>query len=215
MSFLIASPQYGGQCTSAFFTSCVALEEALTLSGVKHNWLVTTNESLIARARNTSVMEFLKHDYQKLLFLDADIEFSPEDVSKLWNMDVPIACAAYSMKRKDFPLSAWVGGKLMRMTDLTDKPNPLEVDFCGTGFLLIDRAVFDKMKESRPDDVHIEGQSLEECFTWFNTTVEDDRGKRIFLSEDYFFCKRARELGYSILMDTSIRLKHWGTWAYG
>jgi hypothetical protein len=155
-------------------------------------------------------MTFLKTDYQKLMFIDADIEFQPDDVAKLWNMDVPIACAAYPMKRQDAPLSAWIGGELV--SDLDQYEGPVAVDFAGTGFLMIDRKVFEEMKESRPEEVHIEGQDLTECFTWFNTTVEEDKADRkVYLSEDYFFCKRARELGYSIFMEPTIRLTHWGT----
>lgn len=180
-------------------------------SGMDVNWLTTGNESLVQRARNTSVMTFLQTNYQKLMFIDADIEFSPEDVAKLWNLDTDIAVAAYSMKRKDHPLSAWKDGELLRIDE--DTPNPLEVDYAGTGFMLIDRGVFERMK--CPEYEHIEGQDLTPCWSFFDCEVAEDKGKRVYLSEDYLFCKRARELGYKIMMDTSIRLGHWGTARYG
>jgi hypothetical protein len=34
-------------------------------------------------------------------------------------------------------------------------------------------------------------------------------------SEDYHFCRIAREAGFKITMDPSVRLKHWGQFAYG
>lgn len=204
---------YGHQCYMAYFNSCLALQESCLTSGLDVNWLTTGNESLVQRARNTSVMTFLGTHYQKLMFIDADIEFQPEDVAKLWNMDADIAVAAYSMKRKDNPLSAWADGKLLEIEEST--PNPLTVDYAGTGFMMIDRGVFEKMKNEWPEIEHIEGQDLTPCWAFFDCKVEDDKGKRVYLSEDYYFCKRARELGYEIKMDTSIRLGHWGTHRFG
>jgi len=213
MSILVCTPMYGHQCYMGYFTSCLALQESCMRSGLDVNWLTTGNESLVQRARNTSVMTFLGTPYQKLLFVDADIEFSPEDVAKLWNMDTDIAVAAYSMKRPDNPLSAWKDGELLEIAE--DTPNPLEVEYAGTGFMMIDRGVFLKMRQEWPEIEHIEGQDLTPCWAFFDCRVEDDKGKKVYLSEDYFFCKRARELGYKILMDTSIRLGHWGTHRYG
>ena len=204
---------YGHQCYMGYFTSSLALQESCLQAGLDVNWLTTGNESLVQRARNTSVMTFLGTEYQKLMFIDADIEFSPEDVAKLWNMDTDIAVAAYSMKRPDNPLSAWVNGELLKVEK--DTPNPLEVDYAGTGFMMIDREVFETLKGHEKVHEHIEGQDLTPCWNFFDCEVEDDKGKNIYLSEDYWFCKRARELGYRILMDTSIRLGHWGTHRFG
>ena len=36
-----------------------------------------------------------------------------------------------------------------------------------------------------------------------------------YLGEDYSFCERARQCGYKIMADTSIRLWHIGEYAYG
>ena len=36
-----------------------------------------------------------------------------------------------------------------------------------------------------------------------------------YLAEDYAFCKRARDCGFRIFADTTIRLWHVGTYRYG
>jgi hypothetical protein len=36
----------------------------------------------------------------------------------------------------------------------------------------------------------------------------------LFLAEDYSFCYRARQCGFRIMADTTIRLLHVGTYAY-
>jgi hypothetical protein len=206
VSILFCTPAYGGQVTLGYFNSCLELRESLIQAGVKHNWLTTQNESLITRGRDCLVAQFLRTDYERLMFLDADIEFRPEDVARLWNMDVPIAAGVYPMKRKDAPLAAWRDGKLLRLEDCPSEP--FDVDYIGTGFLMVHRAVFESLKDAHPDWKYEDG--IGEVWAFFQCPVEDG----ILLSEDYFFSKRVRELGYSIIVDPSIRLGHIGSYTY-
>ena len=189
--------------TLGYFRSCLELKESLDSVGVKHSWLTTDKESLITRARNMQSATFLESDFERMMFIDADIEFNAEDVAKLWNMDCDVAVGAYSMKRPDAVLSAWKDGKLVEITDQTE---PFEVDFAGTGFMMIKREVFEKMK---PEVPKFENQKT--AWAFFQTPVEDET----FLSEDYFFCKKFREMGGKIMCDPTIKLGHWGTYRYG
>lgn len=174
----------------------------MTEAGLDHDWLITDNESLIQRARNTSASTFLKTDFKKMLFIDSDIEFKPEHVASLWNMDEEVCVGIYPMKRKDAPLSAWVNGEIVR-----EFPSePFEVDYAGTGFMMIDRSALEKMKEICP-----EHEEAGDCWAFFNPRVDDG----IYLSEDYAFCQDFRSLGGRILADPSIRLKHYGPYGYG
>lgn len=207
VSVLFCTPAYGGQVTLGYFNSCLELRESLIQAGVKHNWLTTQNESLITRGRDCLAAQFLKTDYERLMFLDADIEFKPEDVAKLWNLDMDIAVAAYPMKRPDAPVSAWRGGKLVRLEELGS--DPVEVDFAGTGFMMIHRRVFERLQVLHPEWRYEDG--IGEVWAFFQDPVEDG----IKLSEDYFFCKQAREAGFPVALDPTIRLKHWGSFAYG
>lgn len=207
MSLLICTPQYGGQCTSAYFQSALNTKEVLTECKFKHDFLITTNESLIQRARNTSVATFLKTDYERLLFIDADIEFDVEDLEKLWNLDVDVAVAAYSMKRPDKPLSAWEKGKLVEIEGRTD---PFEVDYAGTGFMMIKRHVFEKMQSAHPELDHEEGR-VGRCHAWFDCPIWNDTQ----MSEDYNFTRKWRDLGGKVILDPTIRLTHWGIFGYG
>lgn len=205
MSILICTPCYGGMATVPYMKSVLDLQAALT-GNVDHDFLFTSNESLIQRARNTSVATFLKTDYQKLLFIDADIEFSPEDVAKLWNLDTDVAVGAYSMKRPDKPVSAWKDGKLV---DLKDLDGITEVDYAGTGFMMIDRTVFVKMQKEFPELDHEEGK-VGECHAWFYCPIKN----RTQMSEDYEFTEKWTGMGNKVLLDPSIKLIHWGRYGY-
>lgn len=203
---LVCTPCYGGQVTEPYLRSSLALREALISGGLDHDWYTLTNESLVQRARNTCAKRFLETDYEKLLFIDADIEFTPEDVAKLWNMNEKICVGVYRMKRPGSDYAAWVDGKLVHDLDM---PDPIEVDYAGTGFMMIDREVFMKMRETYHEREHEDGAGS--SFAWFDPRVEDG----IYLSEDYAFCKDVRKMGYKVIMDPSIRLIHHGTYAYG
>ena len=194
--------------------SYIELERNLFAHKVPHEYLFTGNESLITRARNTSVAKFLKSEYQAIMFIDADIEFRAEDVAKLWNMGKEFCVGAYPMKKDgDPPVSAWVGGNLVELSKLD---GPTKVDYAGSGFMLIRRQVFEEMMAAYPDIHHSEGfragikESLIDCWAFFNTEVVDG----VFLSEDYLFCERWRKLGGEIWLDPSINLKHWGVRAF-
>lgn len=203
MSLLIATPCYGGMCHSAFLESCLSLEATLTQVGLDHSWLFTKNESLITRGRNTSATKFLQTHYERLLFIDSDIEFAAEDVAKLWNIDSPgadVAVGVYRMKREGSPYAAWVNGSLIE--DLPD--HPIEVDYAGTGFMMIKRSVFTRLMQAHPEWKYEE--SIGECWAFFQDPIEDG----IHLSEDYFFSKRVRDLGMKVVMDPAVKLKHWG-----
>jgi len=211
MSLLICTPMYGGNCTSAYFQSALNLKEFFTESKFEHDFLITTNESLIQRARNTSVATFLKTDYERLLFIDADIDFKVEDVLRLWELDEDVAVAAYSMKRPDKPLSAWEKGKLV---EIKGRKAPFEVDYAGTGFFMVKRDVFIKMMEAYPERKHIEGH-VDDCFAWYDPRVQKIGYESLYLSEDYAMCYDWRKIGGKIILDPTIKLGHIGNYRYG
>lgn len=207
MSILIATPCYGGMASVQYMKSCIELRGELQKAQVEHDWYLLWNESLIQRARNTIAAKFLKTDFKKLLFIDADIEFEPEGVAKLWNLDADVAAGLYCMKRPDCALSAWRDGKLIERKDFPDEP--FEVDYAGTGFFMIDRDVLLKMAATWDERHHEEGK-IGKSFAWFNPRVEDG----IYLSEDFAFCHDWRSLGGKIIADPSIKLVHHGTYGY-
>lgn len=205
-SILFCTPCYGGLCTAAYLGSCIKLERELNRVGLEHDWDIGTNESLITRARNEMTASFLKSDHSHLFWIDADIEFEPKDVAALWNMEVDIACGVYCMKKRDKQwYAAWKDGQLVK--ELDQFKEPIEVDYCGTGFLLIRRNVIEKLVETA--EIYQGPDGLVSAL--FMTPIHNDG----FESEDYHFCRKSREAGFKIIMDPSVRLGHWGQYRYG
>lgn len=205
MSILFCTPAYGGMVTAQHFKSCMELRDVLHHTGMIHDWAIGWNESLITRARNEMTAEFLKTDFTHMMWLDADIEFDPDHVAKLWNLDADIAVGFYSMKRKDMPLSAWKNGRLVRIEDCPSEP--FEVDYAGTGFMLINRRVIEALAITAETYEGPNGR----VSALYMTPIHNDG----FESEDFHFCRKARESGFKVIGDPSIRLGHWGQFRYG
>jgi hypothetical protein len=90
----------------------------------------------------------------------------------------------------------------------------VEVAEAGTGFMMIKREVFDKMKKDFP-----EVYTPEEYWTadekpnynlFFDTMLVDTPFGKRFLSEDYAFCLRAKQSGYKIWADMLSGFGHGG-----
>lgn len=204
---LFATPMYGGMCVEPFFLSALRTVQELDRVGIGYDWLTEKNESLVHRARMEMAATFLRRsEFTHLFWIDADMDWEPEHVAALWNLNVDIACGVYAMKKPDKQwFAAWKDGVLVK--DLDQFSGPINVDYCGTGFLLIRRNVIETLAAAAPAWEGANGSVP----ALFMTPITNG----LLESEDYFFCRTAREAGFKIIMDPSVRLGHWGQFRYG
>lgn len=94
----VATPCYGGQCLGLYTKSCLDLQAVCLQYGIECRFSFIFNESLITRARNYLVDEFLRSGCTHLLFIDADIQFNPQDVLALLALDRDIIGGPYPKK---------------------------------------------------------------------------------------------------------------------
>lgn len=220
MSLGICTPMFGGKCDKEFLDSCLALQRELIAIGMDHSWLFMTNESLITRGRNKLVATFLAETkHEAMLFIDADIEFTPADVAALWNLEKPVAGGCYSRKSPGQEPLVWVDGEERPLADFYA---PFKCDRLATGFLMIRRDALMTLIES-----HDVPDYDESGRTWelFNTPVVEWEGyqgmaeptgwrRRWMPSEDYYFSELWVRAGGELWTDPSIKLKHWGRAAF-
>lgn len=205
MSIFFALPVYGSNIMYKYMSSLIELQRDMLQSDIPHTLAFLNNESAIHRARNQLVKRFLETDYEALMFIDSDIGFKPIDVAKLWALNADIAVGCYRMKKPGSKYAAWVNGKLV--DDLDQFDEPIEVDYAGTGFMLIRREVFEVL-ETDVITEKVPGGTRKRYFTFDN--VQDG----VELAEDYNFCMLARSTGHKVVMDPTVRLKHYGLYAY-
>lgn len=102
-TLFLGLPCYGGMCTASFAKSLAALAAHGSAIGVRVGMQFLNNESLIQRARNYIVDEFLRSDATHFMFIDSDIDFNPQDVMAMLALqsdDSPydVLTAAYPKK---------------------------------------------------------------------------------------------------------------------
>jgi predicted peroxiredoxin len=95
---------------------------------------------------------------------------------------------------------------------------PVEIWAGGTGFMLIKRKVFEKLKKkvaAYNNDVAVLSGALqpaERIVEYFACSIEP--GTERLLSEDYHFCRVARENGIKIWAAPWVRLGHFGNYLF-
>ena len=169
-SLFVATPMYGGMNHGLYMKACLDLQGLCLQYGIQIKFSFLFNESLITRARNYLVDEYLhRSGCTHMLFIDSDIHFNPQDVIALLAMDKDVSGGPYpkkAIKWKAVKTAVTKNpdidpGLLEKVTgDYVFNPvkgtaqfsvtEPLEVLEIGTGFMMIKRHVFEKMTESYP-----------------------------------------------------------------
>ena len=177
----VATPMYGGMCGGQYTKSTADLSKLAMHYGMEIEFFYLFNESLITRARNYCVDEFLRHDnFTHLMFIDSDIGFNANDVLSLAALASPdsgddILCGPYPKKTiswekikmavdKGFAdenpqtLANYVGDYVFNpaegQTEIALNA-PVEVLEGGTGFMMIQRKTFEKYAEAYPELMYL------------------------------------------------------------
>lgn len=222
----IATPCYGGQVTATYLQSMVEFGQIANGIGLRFSLFTTVNESLITRARNRCVAAFLQSDATHLMFIDADIGFSPVEVFRLLDRDAEVVCASYPMKglawesilnRRIKTIAEAQDATIKHVVQGLGQPDPatglIPVRDAGTGFMLIRRDVIERLIASNPQWGYEseDNYSGDRWYSVFDCEIDDDR----YLSEDYTFCRRWQRLGGTVWLDPEITLTHTGTYVFG
>ena len=199
------TPCYGGNITEGTFSGYLQWTIMAMQNGMDFQVDTLSNESNVNRARNSCAAKFLHGDATHLMFIDADIQFNPTDIVKLVNADKDIIGGVYP--QKTLPPKMVVN----TLTNAKREGDLLQVGTLGTGFMLIKRTVFEQMIAAGAtpynDDIGLSEQENSNQYDFFNCTI-DSRGR--YLTEDWSFCRKWRELGGEIWADLSIPLVHSG-----
>lgn len=208
---------YNHSANTEYMMSLIGLTHYLKDKGIGYELYPIFFESLVCRARNAAVANFLDSDCTHLLFIDSDIEFNPQSVTKLLLHNKDVICGLYPKKYfvmerleknqeiVDFPLAGEVVFNAEGLLDSTYLP---------TGFLLIKREVFSKMIKEYPElhyENDISGYGNSEFFyNFFQVSVRNG----ILESEDWGFCSLWKAVGGQVFVDPTIELGHIGLVRY-
>jgi Methyltransferase domain len=173
--------------------------------------LVLRGSSAIDMARNDLANQAMDLGYEETFWIDADVVFKPDDVDKVREHGIPFVAGLYPKKgRREFACKFWptiqdiifgVGGGLRNM------------QYVGMGFTYIRAEVYHKiasdLKLPRVKGGYTVGKKIVPYFLPMLAPNEDEEGE-VYLAEDASLCERARQVGFTVMADTTIRLDHMG-----
>jgi hypothetical protein len=208
---VIATP--GNSFTPGYMRSILRTTATLTAEGLSWNF-VNQGGSLVAMARESTVGGTNTNDptmtkpwggeftYDKIIWIDSDIEWLPADFFRLYNSDKDIVSGCYLMEDRHIPIYNQPRGGMMPEDMLLGMTEPFTVAGAGFGFIAVKSGVFEKMP--RP---------------WFgpvaipNTDETRDIGPEfILIGEDLSWCTKAINCGFDIWVDPLVRVTHQKTY---
>ena len=235
---MVATPMYGGLCNGSYTLGLLTAVGVFSRNGIGMQYAHMMNESLITRARNSLAKDFLESECSHLMFIDADIGFNPQDIIRMLHADKDIICGIYPKKEINWvevtkavhagvppqELHRHTGSFVVNLVNNEkclegDRYTPMEIANGGTGFMLIKREVFEGLIGKVPvynNDVFAAVETdrkLQPINEFFATSVTDDGDSRL-LSEDYHFCKIARQAGFKVWAAPWAELTHTGTYIF-
>jgi hypothetical protein len=243
-SIFLAVPMYGGNCSGMFCKSTNDISAMCAKYGITLKTYYLFNESLVQRARNYCVDEFLRSNCSHLMFIDADIGFNPNDVLTLLGIQISYP-DQYDVLAAPYPKKSIAWEKVKKAVQIGRAENPfdlmhyaadyvfnpvanaksfrvdevVEVSEAGTGFMLIPRTVFERYKVAYPELSYKPDHLRSENFDGSNEIMAYfdcaiDPESKRYLSEDYFFCWNVRKAGMKVHMAPWMQLQHVGTYIF-
>ncbi len=241
----IATPCYGGQIGEPYFRSMMRLAILCNKYDIKYTISTLANESLITRGRNTLVSFFMENkDATHLFFIDADIEFQPEDLLRQVAYDKPIVVGAYPKKAINWQsivhaartipdetpetIEGHSSNYVVNFDFLTDEEgnrtpqvqivdNLVRLKDAGTGFMCIKKEVIQQMMDAHPDLKYVNDINVDNKFEPYIYALFDtmiDPESRRYLSEDYMFCRLWQQMGGEVYLDPRTALNHVGHYTF-
>ena len=191
-----------------YVRSLVDTTRVLNEKGISYYFL-SKYSSFVPSARELTATDSYSHDwenmdicggnisYKKIIWIDSDIEWTPEDFMKIYDSELDVISGVYQTHPN--------GTVAVNLTDPKGRPtkvnkvhfllhwDPVEVGGVGFGFVGMKYGVFEKMK--RP---------------WFKIReVEwDDVDFSVNMGEDYSWCEGAKDAGFKIWVDPTVKVKH-------
>lgn len=166
------------------YCSHVADAREMTLSGTR------TNDIFETRPFGGNLT------YDKMLWIDSDIAWEPQDVLKLYESDKDIVSGAYILGDGSVASYRKMLSGPMSFEEVSNLTELTEVDGAGFGFICFKSGIFENL--SRP---------------WFQSVTHPyviDGIEHIIpiMGEDLSLCARVKKIGYKIWLDPTVRLVH-------
>lgn len=212
-SLFIALPAYDFKVSLKLAISLAQFAQQAQQHGVSIQIGSICGCSVVSRARNLLAQDMLDSECTDLMFIDSDINFEAADLFRLmaWTSDPKKGIVA-GVPRTRSTTKTYIG------TLDADENGELTMNGMGlvrakrvaTAFMMVRRDVFVTLDEAHPEWRYYDERS-ERTVPCIFDFMKTDEG---YIGEDYLFCDRAREAGFEVWVDPTIKLGHMGVQEY-
>lgn len=144
--------------------------------------------TLIANQRAELTLDAMREGCSHVLFIDSDMRFPQDMISRLLAHDLDIVATNCARRRIPTGPTAQIykpDGERELIWTMPDSAGLQEVHSVGMGVMMIKSSVFKALAEP-----------------WYETPWRHD--KRGYIGEDVYFCRKARDAGFKILIDHDV-----------
>lgn len=205
VNLVIATP--GHSVMSAYLRSLLAATRELDRRGI--SWAFSQEySSHVADAREMTLnggnQNIIKDSrpfrgeitYDKILWIDSDIMFTPEDVIRAYESPYDVVSGAYTLASGEVVAYDKLFGEAFTMNQVKEMKEPRKIFGAGMGFFCMKSGIFESL--SRP---------------WFQSVpatalVDGEEFTFPIMGEDLSLCKRINDAGFEIWLDPEIKLIH-------
>lgn len=231
MKLYVSLPSYTDVVETATVRCLMnCLSRALVEGLIDDYYVNFQGEALIHRCRNRHANHALKLQiYDRFLSIDSDIIFTWNDFKRLVGSSEPFIGGSYPLKAMppvvNFNPMSGAGRELLKTNrgydydafekfkeKYVDETGLVEVTHLPTGFLCVSMEVFAKLSHT----VKVYGTFAQESgqregqYDFYPSAVHEGELE----SEDWGFCRLAKEAGYRIMFDTNVICGHIGKFVY-
>jgi hypothetical protein len=239
-SLFLTTPVYNLSCLSPYVNGLLSLASLCRAYEVPLS-INFMHDSLVTRARNRQADLFMSSTFSHQMLIDGDIEFSAADVLKCLTLDEEFIAAPYPKKQINWSrvkkavilnpqidvdsLDKLCGDFVVNIVGKTQDQKVTQISLdtlnevtdAGTGFMLLNRSVYQKMIDSgkvksytpMSDEPSFYGP---EIYDFYRAEIDPETNH--YLSEDYWFSRMWKSIGGKVWMAPWVTLKHWGIYSY-
>ena len=197
---MIGTPTYDGKLDVWYTNSLVNTITSSADKNISITPIWVSYDALIQRARNDIIQLAINLDIDDLIFIDADIEWNPDDFFKLLDYSQDVVGGTYPKKTDEevYVIRDVIPKNIDSLTGL------IEVTGLGTGFVKLSRRAINYLWNN--SEMYIDPKDNQERRMVFDVLIKDN----LLYSEDTIMFYKLIQGGFNVYLDPNITCNHIG-----
>ena len=179
-------------------------------NGIDCKMMISQGESLISRARQNALVHFMQGSYEFMFSFDDDVTLPLDTIRTLVKADKDIVGVIYRLKKEEIATAVRLPKGGPRMNQVLESDLLTPAIHISTGCFMVKKATVKKMIDHYKDLWYNRNVTGDICWALYMPYIHNGE----YLSEDWAFCQRARDIGLEVWVHGGVKCGHWGKRLY-